>query len=77
MCSVEYYFCDVVGDSFVVVSISVLIDFSLTVKAATLIFIYGRGSEISSVKQGKSESICNLVKNYNKLFEPRKRACIS
>ena len=38
----------------------VLIDFSLTVKAATLIFISGRGS---SAKQGKSGSIYNLVKN--------------
>ena len=33
-----------------------LIDFSLTVKAATLIFISGRGSAISSAKQGKSGS---------------------
>ena len=41
---------------------SVLIDFSLTVKAATLIFISGRGSAISSAKQEKSGSICNLVK---------------
>ena len=31
----------------------VLIDFSLTVKAATLIFISGRGSAISSAKEGK------------------------
>ena len=35
----------------------VLIDFSLTVKAATLIFISGRDSAISSAKQGKSGSI--------------------
>ena len=41
----------------------VLNDFSLTVKAATLIFISGRGSAISSAKQGKSDSIDNLVKN--------------
>ena len=41
----------------------VLIDFLLTVKAATLIFISGRGSAISSAKQGKSGSIYNLVKN--------------
>ena len=41
----------------------VLIDFSLTVKAATLIFISGRGSAISSAKQGKSGSIYNLIKN--------------
>ena len=31
----------------------VLLDFSLTVKAATLIFISGRGSAISSAKEGK------------------------
>ena len=41
----------------------VLIDFSLTVKAATLIFISGRGSAISSAEEGKSGSIYNLVKN--------------
>ena len=41
----------------------VLIDFSLTVKAATLIFITGRGLAISSTKQGKSVSIYNLVMN--------------
>ena len=41
----------------------VFIDFSHTVKAATLIFISGRGSAIVSVKQGKSGSIYNLVKN--------------
>ena len=41
----------------------ILIDFSLTVKAATLIFISRRGSAISSTKQGKSGSIYNLMKN--------------
>ena len=41
----------------------VLIDFSLTVKAATLIFISGRGSAISSAKEGKSGCIYNLVKS--------------
>ena len=35
----------------------VLIDFSLTVKATTLIFISGRSLAISSAKQGKSGSI--------------------
>ena len=40
----------------------VLLDFSLTVKAATLIFISGRGSAISSDKEGKSGYIYNLVK---------------
>ena len=44
-------------------SYTVLIDFPLTVKAATVIFISGRGSAISSAKQGKSGSIYNLVKN--------------
>ena len=42
-------------------AISLLLDFSVTVKAATLIFISGRVSAISS--QGKSGSIYNLVKN--------------
>ena len=32
----------------------ILLDFSLTVKAATLIFISGCGSAISSAKEGKS-----------------------
>ena len=41
---------------------NVLIDFLLTVKAATLIFISGCGSAISAAKQGKSGSIYNLVK---------------
>ena len=41
----------------------VLIDFSLTVRAATLIFISGRGSAISSAKEGKSGFIYNLVKS--------------
>ena len=36
-------------------------DFSLTVKAATLIFISGCGSAISSAKEGKSGFIYNLV----------------
>ena len=43
--------------------LKVLIDFSLTVKAATLVFKPGRGSAISSRKQGKSGTIYNLVKN--------------
>ena len=41
----------------------VLINFSLTVKAATLIFISGRGSAISSAKGGKTVFIYNLVKS--------------
>ena len=35
--------------------ILVFIDFSLTVKAATLIFVSRRGSAISSAKEGKSQ----------------------
>ena len=44
----------------------VLLDFSITVKAATLIhvFISGCGSAISSAKEGKSGFIYNLVKSY-------------
>ena len=48
------------------ISISVrciLLDFSLTVKAAALIFISGCGSTISSAKEGKSSFIYNLVKS--------------
>ena len=41
----------------------ILIDFSLTVKATILIFISGRGSVISSAKQGISGSIYNLANN--------------
>ena len=40
-----------------------LLDFSLNVKAATLIFISGCGSAISSAKEGKSGFIYNLVKS--------------
>ena len=42
----------------------ILYDFSLTVKAATLIFMSGRGSAISSAKEGKSGFLYNLVKSY-------------
>ena len=41
----------------------VLIDFSLTVKAAIFIFVSGRGLAISSAKEGKSGFIYNLVKS--------------
>ena len=42
---------------------SILLDFSLTVKAVTLIFISGCGSAISSAKKGKSGYIYNLEKS--------------
>ena len=41
----------------------ILLDFWLIVKAETLIFISGRGSAISSAKEGKSDFIYNLVKS--------------
>ena len=41
----------------------ILLDLSLTVKVATLIFISGCGSAISSSKEGKSIFIYNLVKS--------------
>ena len=41
----------------------VLLDFSLSVKAATLKFISGCGSAISSAKAGKFGSIYNLAKS--------------
>ena len=41
----------------------VLPDFLLAVKAATLIFISGCGSAISSAKEGNSGFIYNLVKS--------------
>ena len=45
------------------VMIYILLDFSLIVKAATLIFISGCGSAIPSAKEGKSDFIYNLVKS--------------
>ena len=45
------------------VAMHILLDFSLTVKAATLIFISGCGSAISSAKAGESGFIYNLVKS--------------
>ena len=42
---------------------NILFDFSLTVRAATLIFISGSGSAILSAKEGKSGFIYNLVKS--------------
>ena len=52
-----------VSDSLHLCKPMVFIDFSLTVKAITLIFIYGRGSAISSSKEGKSGFIYYLVKS--------------
>ena len=41
----------------------ILLDLSLTVKAATLINISGRGSAVLSAKERKSGFIYNLVKS--------------
>ena len=41
----------------------ILLDYSLTVKAATLIVISGCGSAISSAKEGKSGFVYYLVKS--------------
>ena len=43
--------------------LTVLLDFSLSVKVASLIFISGCGSAISFAKEGKSGFIYNLVKS--------------
>ena len=42
-------------------STTVLLDFWLTVKVATLIFLYGRGSAILSALEGKLAFIYNLI----------------
>ena len=49
--------------AFMTISPFALIDFSPTVKAATLIFISGRGSVISFAEEGKSGFIYILVKS--------------
>ena len=51
-----------------------LLDFSLTVKAATLLFISGCGSAISSAKEGKSGFIYNLVELISFLSRANVRA---
>ena len=56
-----YWIMDQFEPSTLAVQWQILIEFSLTVKAATLIFISRRGSAISSAKQEKSGSIYNLV----------------
>ena len=48
-------------DHYITRVLKVLLRFSLTLKAATLIFISGCGSAISSAKEGKSGFIYNLV----------------
>ena len=55
-------------------SSTLLLDFSLTVKAATVIFISGRGSAISSAMEGKSGFIYNLVKSLSAFWAANVRA---
>ena len=52
----------------------ILLDFSLTIKAATLIFISGCGSAISSAKEGKEGFIYNFVELINFLSRTNVRA---
>ena len=47
---------------------SILLDVSLTVKTATLIFISGRGSAISSAKKGKCSDIKPVRKEEGKSY---------
>ena len=54
---------DLILHNFQLLIIRILLDFSLTVKATTLIFISGCGSAISSAMEGKSGFIYNLVKS--------------
>ena len=55
---IYHVLCQIMRDVFLI-----LLDFSLTVKAVTLIFISGCGSSISSAKEGESGCIYNLVKS--------------
>ena len=66
MAVIHRFYCKWPSDPYVTenpIIVTVLLDFSLTVKAATLIFISGYGSAISSAKEGKSGFIYNLVKS--------------
>ena len=52
----------------------ILIDFSLTVKAAPLIFISERGKVTSSAKEGKSGFIYNFVNSKLAFWAPQMHA---
>ena len=54
-----------------------LIDFSLTVKAATLIFISGRGSAIFYLLNKGNQVLFIIWWRIHNLLEPRRRARIS
>ena len=57
-------------------AIDVIIEVLLSVKAATLIFISGRGSAIYLLTKG-NQVLFIIWWRINKFFGPRKRACIS
>ena len=64
ICFFENIMCKLAnGKISILLIVSVLLDFSLTVKATTLIFISGCGSANSSAKEGKSDFTYNLVKS--------------
>ena len=52
--------------------IHVLLHFSLSVKAVTLIFISGRDSAISSTHEGKTGNINGKTENFNCLLRVNK-----
>ena len=58
------------------IRLAVLLDFSLTVKGATLIFISGLVRLFRLLKKG-NQVLFIIWLRVNKLFEPRKRACFS
>ena len=53
-------------------TISVLLHFSLSVKAVTLIFISGRDLAISSTHEGKTGNINGKTENFNCLLRVNK-----
>ena len=62
---IQYHFCKTYPlNMHLQLYVHVLLDFSLTVKAATLIFKSGCASAISSAKEGKSGFNYNLVKSW-------------
>ena len=57
---------------FRIITKSVLLHFSLSVKAVTLIFISGRDLAISSTHKGKTGNINGKTENFNCLLRVRK-----
>ena len=57
------YHYNSLGNGQIIFDFYISYDFSLTVKAATLIFISGGDSSVSSAKEAKLGFIYNLVKS--------------